>query len=99
MQESGTEQLAKIDALESNVRKLLDDNRGLEHRLRGVRFEKECHEAREVERKKEVTDAKAWLANAKEALRVLQGWYSADRWAMNAFMEDRTRVQGELGTT
>lgn len=93
------EQLAKIDAIESHERELFDENRHLEHKLVTVKFEKERHEARNVESTKSVTDAKVELANAKEALNVLKGSPSTDRSAVHGAIEHRDSVQGELATT
>lgn len=53
----------------------------------------------DVERTKAVTEAKVELANAKEALCVLEGWASADRSAKRGAIEDCDCVQGELATT
>lgn len=98
MEPNEVEQLAKIDALESQESELLDDNRCLELQLVTVMLEKERHEAGDGESTKAVTEAKVELVNAKEAWRVLEGRTSADGLALRSAMEERNRAQNEVAT-
>lgn len=77
LEASGTEQLAKIEALENHAQELVGDNHRLEHLPLMVRIENEHHEAGDVGSTKDVTDAKVELAISKEVLRVLEGRASA----------------------
>lgn len=64
--------MPEIDALESHEWELFDENRLLDHHLVVFKVGKERHEAREEESRKFVIYAEVELANAKEALHVLE---------------------------
>lgn len=87
---------AEIDAIENNGPELLDGNRHFEHQLAVVGVEKKVHEAPDVKPTKAVTDPKGGLANAKEALRVLQSRAFWDWSAMRGAMENHDCVQAKL---
>lgn len=65
LEASRSAQLAKISALESHQREVLDKNRCLHHRLVVVTVEKEQHGPQDAESKKPVTDAKVELENVE----------------------------------
>lgn len=95
----GAEKLAKIDALESHERDLVDDNRRLEHHLVTDRVEKESHEPRDLQSTKDVIDAKVQHSKVQEALRLLEGWTSADRSALPSSIGKHDFAQNEVMTT
>lgn len=61
-----------------------------------AKVEKDCHEARDVERTKAITGVKVELANKKEAWRTLEGQASVDRLALGDRFKDRHSMQKKL---
>lgn len=88
----GVDQLARINTLESHASEPFHENQCFDHQLDMARVERGCHVTWDVEGMKAVTDAKAQLANVKEAFGMPEGWVSADMSALRSAMKGRDGV-------
>lgn len=86
----------KIDGLESHEQELFNKNRLPVYQLAMAKIEMELHEARDGESTTAVTVAKVEIANAKEALLVLESCTSVDKSARRRAIEGCEHGQAKL---